>query len=78
MSARLGRAVSGMLRQAVALARSGKEDGEGPTLGILPRNSIWACPVLIPADYIEDLTVRLAIYRRIAGLADEEGALLLR
>ena len=62
-----------MLRQAVALARSGKQDGEGAEPQDFAPQLNLGLPVLIPADYIEDLTVRLAIYRRIAGLADEAG-----
>jgi len=61
-----------MLRQAVALARSGKQEGEGADPQDFAPQLNLGLPVLIPADYIEDLTVRLAIYRRIAGLADEE------
>ncbi|MHA1114137.1 MAG: TRCF domain-containing protein, partial [Alphaproteobacteria bacterium] len=30
-------------------------------------------PVLIPEDYVADLGLRLALYRRVAGLADRAG-----
>jgi transcription-repair coupling factor (superfamily II helicase) len=58
-----------MLEEAVAAART--EDGGGPV-----REEEWSpqitigTPVLIPEDYVADLSVRLGLYRRIAGLAD--------
>jgi len=58
-----------MLEEAVAAART--EDGGGPI-----REEEWSpqitigTPVLIPEGYVADLSVRLGLYRRIAGLAD--------
>jgi transcription-repair coupling factor (superfamily II helicase) len=58
-----------MLEEAVATART--EDG-----GLGPAPDEWSpqitigTPVLIPEDYVTDLSVRLGLYRRIAGLAD--------
>ncbi|HZK91275.1 MAG TPA: transcription-repair coupling factor [Stellaceae bacterium] len=58
-----------MLEEAVAAART--TDGGGPV-----REEEWSpqitigTPVLIPEDYVTDLSVRLGLYRRIAGLAD--------
>ncbi|HYM73354.1 MAG TPA: transcription-repair coupling factor [Stellaceae bacterium] len=58
-----------MLEEAVAAARA--EGGGGPV-----REEEWSpqitigTPVLIPEDYVADLSVRLGLYRRIAALAD--------
>jgi transcription-repair coupling factor (superfamily II helicase) len=58
-----------MLEEAVAAARTA--DGGGPM-----REEEWSpqitigTPVLIPETYVADLSVRLGLYRRIAGLAD--------
>jgi transcription-repair coupling factor (superfamily II helicase) len=58
-----------MLEEAVATART--EDGGG-----MVREEEWSpqitigTPVLIPEDYVFDLSVRLGLYRRIAALAD--------
>jgi transcription-repair coupling factor (superfamily II helicase) len=58
-----------MLEEAVAAARTA--DGGGPM-----REEEWSpqitigTPVLIPEDYVADLSVRLGLYRRIAALAD--------
>jgi transcription-repair coupling factor (superfamily II helicase) len=61
-----------MLEEAVAAARSADSPGGG---GPTPREE-WSpqitigTPVLIPEDYVTDLSVRLGLYRRVAGLAD--------
>jgi transcription-repair coupling factor (superfamily II helicase) len=58
-----------MLEEAVVAART--TDSGGPM-----RDEEWSpqitigTPVLIPEDYVTDLSVRLGLYRRIAGLAD--------
>jgi transcription-repair coupling factor (superfamily II helicase) len=58
-----------MLEEAVAAARTA--EGGGPM-----REEDWSpqitigTPVLIPENYVADLSVRLGLYRRIAGLAD--------
>ena len=60
-----------MLEEAVATARAG---GDGALLG--PAQEEWSpqitigTPVLIPEDYVTDLSVRLGLYRRIGALAD--------
>jgi len=61
-----------MLEEAVAAARTTSSvGGDGPV-----REEEWSpqitigTPVLIPEDYVADLSVRLGLYRRIAGLAD--------
>jgi len=62
-----------MLEEAVAAARTaGGPNGDGAAL---PQEE-WSpqitigTPVLIPEDYVTDLSVRLGLYRRIAALAD--------
>ncbi|HUI34154.1 MAG TPA: transcription-repair coupling factor [Stellaceae bacterium] len=58
-----------MLEEAVAAART--TGGDGPV-----REEEWSpqitigTPVLVPEDYVADLSVRLGLYRRIAALAD--------
>jgi transcription-repair coupling factor (superfamily II helicase) len=58
-----------MLEEAVVAARA--TDSGGPL-----RDEEWSpqitigTPVLIPEDYVADLSVRLGLYRRIAALAD--------
>jgi len=58
-----------MLEEAVAVART--VGGDSPM-----REEEWSpqitvgTPVLIPEDYVTDLSVRLGLYRRIAALAD--------
>ena len=58
-----------MLEEAVAAART--EGGGGPAAAEewSPQITIGT-PVLIPEDYVADLSVRLGLYRRIAALAD--------
>ena len=59
-----------MLEEAVAQARRGDTgDAEGaeqwtPTIAL-------GTPVLIPESYVADLSTRLSLYRRLAGLEDE-------
>ena len=64
-----------MLRQAVALSKSSsdnlnaleelQEESWSPLISI-------GTDVLIPESYIEDLTVRLSLYRKIASIYDQE------
>ncbi len=62
-----------MLEEAVAVART--EGGPNGVGGAAPLEE-WSpqitigTPVLIPENYVTDLSVRLGLYRRIAGLAD--------
>jgi transcription-repair coupling factor (superfamily II helicase) len=59
-----------MLEEAVAAARTeGSGDGKAPEEEWSPQITIGT-PVLIPENYVTDLSVRLGLYRRIAGLAD--------
>ncbi len=54
-----------MLEDAVAALKSG---AEAPTDEAWSPTIALGAPVIIPASYIEDLTVRLGLYRRLAGL----------
>jgi transcription-repair coupling factor (superfamily II helicase) len=58
-----------MLEEAVAVARTEGGAGAAPAEEWSPQITIGT-PVLIPEDYVTDLSVRLGLYRRIAGLAD--------
>jgi transcription-repair coupling factor (superfamily II helicase) len=58
-----------MLEEAIASARSGIDSlGEAP--GEWTPQITIGTPVLIPEDYVADLSVRLGLYRRIAALVD--------
>ena len=57
-----------MLEEAVAEARG--EAAAAPAEAWTPQISL-GMPVLIPEAYVADLPVRLALYRRIAGLVDQ-------
>ncbi len=60
-----------MLEEAVAAARAGVDFDD------LPSQSSWSpvinlgTSVLIPENYVEDLGVRMSLYRRLADLVDE-------
>ena len=56
-----------MLRQAVETAQSGGSDAAAGDLEWTPQLNL-GLEVRIPEDYVTDLTVRLSLYRRIAGL----------
>jgi transcription-repair coupling factor (superfamily II helicase) len=58
-----------MLEEAVAAARTAGGDGPMREEEWSPQITIGT-PVLIPEDYVADLSVRLGLYRRIAALAD--------
>ncbi|HML09362.1 MAG TPA: transcription-repair coupling factor [Stellaceae bacterium] len=58
-----------MLEEAVAVARTEGGDSAMRDEEWSPQITIGT-PVLIPEDYVTDLSVRLGLYRRIAGLAD--------
>jgi transcription-repair coupling factor (superfamily II helicase) len=62
-----------MLEEAVAAARTEGGDAAAPREEWSPQITIGT-PVLIPEDYVTDLSVRLGLYRRIAGLADRRGS----
>ena len=59
-----------MLEEAVATARAAGGDALGPAPEEWSPQITIGTPVLIPEDYVTDLSVRLSLYRRIAGLAD--------
>ncbi|PIE07386.1 MAG: transcription-repair coupling factor [Rhodobacterales bacterium] len=58
-----------MLEEAIARIKSGEAEG------LTDPGETWApqinlgVPVLIPADYVPDLDVRLGLYRRLSGLS---------
>ena len=59
-----------MLRQAVDAAKAGdKQDSEETVVEWTPQINL-GLEVRIPEAYVPDLTVRLSLYRRIAGLSD--------
>lgn len=59
-----------MLRQAVDAAKAGDvKDGEDTVVEWTPQINL-GLEVRIPEAYVPDLTVRLSLYRRIAGLSD--------
>jgi transcription-repair coupling factor (superfamily II helicase) len=63
-----------MLSEAVAAARAAKLPDAAPQ----DEDADWSpqinlgVSVIIPEDYIEDLTLRLSLYRRLSGLQSEE------
>ncbi|MEA2781890.1 MAG: hypothetical protein QOK29_3434 [Rhodospirillaceae bacterium] len=57
-----------MLEEAVAEARGGAQPAAAESW--TPQINL-GMPVLIPESYVADLPVRLALYRRIAGLIDQ-------
>ena len=57
-----------MLEEAVSQLRSGDTDTEAPDQWS-PQINIGTS-VLIPEDYVSDLNVRMALYRRLASLGD--------
>jgi transcription-repair coupling factor (superfamily II helicase) len=60
-----------MLEEAVAAARSGIKDFEKlPQEGWSPQINLGAS-VLIPETYVEDLSVRMSLYRRLSDLQDQ-------
>ncbi|WP_348720910.1 transcription-repair coupling factor [uncultured Candidatus Puniceispirillum sp.] len=59
-----------MLRQAVDAAKAGDDqEGENTVIEWTPQINL-GLEVRIPEAYVPDLTVRLSLYRRIAGLND--------
>jgi len=60
-----------MLKEAVVAAKMGETDGVIEDKAWSPVINLGAA-VLIPDTYVEDLTVRLSLYRRIADLASME------
>jgi transcription-repair coupling factor (superfamily II helicase) len=59
-----------MLEEAVANLRTGDETGAGD--GTWSPQINVGTSVLIPEDYVADLSVRLGLYRRLADLEDQQ------
>lgn len=59
-----------MLEEAVANARAGA--GQGEDGGAWTPQINLGTPVLIPEAYVQDLNVRLSLYRRLADLVDQQ------
>ncbi len=59
-----------MLEEAVASLRSGQQDDEIPDAWS-PQISLGAA-VLIPESYVPDLNVRMALYRRLSEIGEQE------
>lgn len=66
-----------MLDEAVAAAKSAARAAETATVAAAPAEG-WSpviqlgMPVLIPQGYVSDLDLRMSLYRRAAGLLDED------
>ena len=60
-----------MLEDAVAAAREGYDFSDAPDTGWSPQINLGTS-VLIPETYVEDLGVRMALYRRLADLKDAD------
>ncbi|MEZ5996967.1 MAG: transcription-repair coupling factor [Hyphomonadaceae bacterium] len=60
-----------MLEEAVQALREGKDEEAVSAKSWSPQISVGAS-VLIPEDYVADLTVRLALYRRLADLDSDQ------
>jgi transcription-repair coupling factor (superfamily II helicase) len=60
-----------MLEEAVAALREGRADDAVSAKSWSPQINVGAS-VLIPEDYVSDLTVRLALYRRLADLDTDQ------
>ena len=60
-----------MLEEAVANLRAGRDDDAISEKSWSPQINVGAS-VLIPEDYVSDLTVRLALYRRLADLDTDQ------
>jgi transcription-repair coupling factor (superfamily II helicase) len=60
-----------MLEEAVRAAREGGGIGEAPAADWAPQINL-GMPVLIPETYVEDLDVRLGLYRRLASIENQE------
>ncbi len=59
-----------MLEEAVREARAGGIVGAAPAADWAPQINL-GMPVLIPETYVEDLDVRLGLYRRLASIENE-------
>jgi transcription-repair coupling factor (superfamily II helicase) len=64
-----------MLEDAILAAKAGDAGLEEDTSGLSPQITVDA-PIMIPEEYVPDLTVRMALYRRLndaGGTAEIEG-----
>ena len=61
-----------MLEEAVAAARAGVDAEPISTREWTPNINL-GLPVMIPEDYVPDLTLRMSLYRRVADLDDKAG-----
>ncbi len=59
-----------MLEEAVAAIKDGDPDDETDSREWSPTINI-STPILIPENYVQDLGLRLSLYRRMASLSDE-------
>jgi transcription-repair coupling factor (superfamily II helicase) len=59
-----------MLEEAIVMARAGDAGLREDTSGLSPQITVEA-PIQIPEDYVPDLAVRMALYRRLNDAADQ-------
>jgi transcription-repair coupling factor (superfamily II helicase) len=59
-----------MLEDAIMAARAGGVGLKENTSGLSPQITVEA-PIMIPEDYVPDLAVRMALYRRLNDVADQ-------
>jgi len=59
-----------MLEEAIVAARAGDAGLREDTSGLSPQITVEA-PIMIPEDYVPDLAVRMALYRRLNDAADQ-------
>ena len=60
-----------MLEDAILAAKAGDAGLEEDRSGLSPQITVDA-PILIPEDYVPDLAVRMALYRRLNDVSDKE------
>jgi len=59
-----------MLEDAILAAKAGEMGLERDSVGLSPQITVDA-PIMIPEDYVPDLTVRMALYRRLNDARDK-------
>ena len=59
-----------MLEDAILEAKAGAHGLERPSSGLSPQITVDA-PIMIPEEYVPDLAVRMALYRRLNDAADQ-------
>ncbi len=59
-----------MLEEAILAAKAGEAGLEADRTGLSPQITVDA-PIMIPEDYVPDLAVRMALYRRLNDAADK-------